>query len=89
MDRLRLDLAALNCLRCHSNEGQGGQSLAAHSGPESTALHALTPMLTGAGERVDGKVLRAWLSGGAGADALRPWVGARMPGFGQRQPRGG
>ncbi len=72
MDRLRLDLAALNCLRCHNNEGQGGHSLAAHSGPESTALHALPPMLTGAGERVDGKVLRAWLSGGAGADALRP-----------------
>ncbi len=86
MDRLRVDLAALNCLRCHSNEGQGGQSLSSLLGGGEAALHNMPPLLNGAGQRVNADHLRAWLTGGAGTGALRPWVGAKMPGFG---PLGG
>ncbi len=82
MDRLRLDLATLNCLRCHNNEGTGGTSLETLLGGAEAALHSMPPMLTRVGERVNSDHLHKWLTEGAGDGALRPWVGARMPGFG-------
>jgi hypothetical protein len=87
MERMRIDLAELNCLRCHANEESGGHALAALAGDDEAARFSLPPTLTAAGERVRAIRLRQWLTRGAGEDGLRPWVRARMPGFGPHGQR--
>ena len=86
-DRLRVDLATLNCLRCHDNEGHGGESLAGLLGDSDHSKYFRAPMLTRVGERVRQERLEEWIGQGARTKAIRPWVGARMPGFGGRATR--
>lgn len=81
------ELAALNCNRCHDNEGRGGRSLAALLGGGDAARYQSPPTLTRVGERLRPDRLAQWSAVGAGAGALRPWVGARMPGYGPRGAR--
>jgi cytochrome c553 len=87
LERLRIDMAVLNCARCHENEGQGGQSLAALLEGNPDAKFLVPPTLTRVGERLRTDQLRQWVSQGAGDLALRPWVAAHMPGFGARGAR--
>ncbi len=90
MERTRIDLAILNCARCHDNEEQGGESLTAmlEKDPslpgEEVTRYFTPPMLTHVGARLRPERLARWVTQGARGDALRPWLGARMPGFGTR-----
>ena len=80
----RIELAAMNFARCHQNEGAGGRSLADLLGGGDEAKYRSPPTLTGAGDHVRPGRLARWISAGARDEALRPWTGARMPGFGLR-----
>ena len=80
--RLQVELAHFNCQRCHDNEGLGGESLARQLGELPEIHYYLPPTLTRAGERLQESALRTWIEKGAGDRRLRPWVKARMPGFG-------
>ncbi len=81
---LRIELATLNCVRCHTNEGAGGSALTVALGGGDQARLDSPPTLTGAGDRVGQGRLAHWLSAGARQEALHPWVPARMPGYGLR-----
>ena len=84
MERTRIDLAVLNCVRCHDNEQHGGQALASLIGKGDANKYFTPPMLTRVGERVRPRRLAQWVTHGARENALRPWIAARMPGFAAR-----
>jgi hypothetical protein len=83
----RLDLRRFNCLACHSRDGEGGlrpghvdelrrQAKADHAEAVSP------PPLTGVGHKLRTPWLRQVLTG---AGRARPWLGLRMPQFGEAQ----
>ncbi len=72
MERTRIDLVELNCLRCHTNEGVGGKVLAALSGDDEAARFSQPPMLTAVGARLRMNRLSDWLTRGARDEAMRP-----------------
>ena len=86
-ERLRVDMAVMNCARCHENEGNGGKSLELLLGGPVAAHYVSPPTLTRVGERLRTERLRQWVSQGARDRAMRPWVGAKMAGFGARGTR--
>src|SRR2546427_4976715 len=77
----------LGCSACHRNEGRGGESLAALLGGREAARWKSPPDLTSAAARLDPRALQEYIHGGAREHPLRPWVAARMPGFGDRGAR--
>src|SRR5262249_39512730 len=80
----RLTLQRLNCLGCHSRDGQGGlttemtDSLRRFENAEN-AEAVSPPPLTGVGTKLQLDWMRKVLVQGGRA---RPWMGLRMPQFG-------
>lgn len=86
-ETVRIDLHLYQCTACHRNEGTGGDSLVAALGGPAAARFRTPPDLTGVGTRLRADRLIGYARRGAGAHPLRPWLGARMPGFGDRGAR--
>jgi len=86
-ERLRIDMAVMNCARCHDNEGNGGKSLDRFWAERRQRDYISPPTLTRVGERLRTERLQQWVSQGAREKAMRPWVGAKMAGFGVRGTR--
>ncbi len=87
MENLRIDLRLLNCTVCHRNEGSGGEALTQVLGGPAAAKWRTPPDLDGVAARLRPERLFDYLRHGAGRHPLRPWLGARMPGFGERGGR--
>jgi mono/diheme cytochrome c family protein len=85
-ETIRIDVQRLHCNACHSNEGAGGEGLIASLGGSAAAKFRTPPDLTSVAGRLRPERLFAYLRHGAG-QPLRPWLGARMPGFGDRGGR--
>jgi cbb3-type cytochrome oxidase cytochrome c subunit len=83
----RLDLKRYNCLACHSRDGEGGltpevvEQLRKFENAEN-AEAVSPPTLTGVGHKLRTPWLRQVLSS---AGRARPWMGLRMPQFGEPQ----
>ncbi len=86
-ERTRIDFELLNCRACHENEGQGGQPLVAILGGAEAARWITPHELTGVATRVRHDRLVEFVRDGARTAAMRPWIGARMPGFAARGAR--
>jgi cytochrome c553 len=85
-EAVRLEMHLFNCAACHRNEGQGGEALVEVLGGPSAAKWRTPPDLTGVAGRLREDSLVAYLRHGA-RRPLRPWLGAHMPGFGERGAR--
>jgi mono/diheme cytochrome c family protein len=83
----RVALTRFNCLACHSRDGQGGltpeltEELRRYEKAEN-AESVVPPPLTGVGHKLRTPWLRQVLTQAARA---RPWMGLRMPQFGDAQ----
>ena len=77
----------LNCSACHENEGTGGEPLVALLGGPEDAQFITPPSLSAVATRILADRLDQIVREGARERPMRPWVGARMPGFGQRGSR--
>jgi len=86
-ESLALEMKLLNCVACHDDEGYGGEPLTALLGGQQEAQFILPPSLTGVAERMLPERLDEYLRDGTRFRRLRPWIGARMPGFGVRGGR--
>jgi cytochrome c553 len=86
-ESVRIDLHLLNCTACHRNEGAGGEALTQALGGPAAAKWRTPPDLSGVASRLRPDRLAEYLRHGAGRRPLRPWLGARMPGFGERGGR--
>jgi len=86
-ERVRIDMAALNCTACHRNDGAGGEALTQLLGGPEAARWISPPDLSGVAARLRPERLLKFVTAGAGQQRLRPWVGAQMPGFGNRGTR--
>jgi cytochrome c551/c552 len=81
----RADIQRFNCLACHSRDGDGGLSAATleelrrYENAEN-AEAVSPPPLTGVGHKLRTSWLRQVL---VGAGRARPWMGLRMPQFGE------
>jgi cytochrome c2 len=81
----RNDIERFNCLACHSRDGDGGLSVATleqlrrYENAEN-AEAVSPPPLTGAGHKLRTPWIRQVL---LGAGRARPWMGLRMPQFGE------
>jgi mono/diheme cytochrome c family protein len=81
----RLNFARFNCLACHNRDGEGGLSqevveqLRRYENAEN-AEAVSPPTLTGIGHKLRTPWLRQMLTG---AGRARPWMGLRMPQFGE------
>lgn len=83
----RIELRLLNCTACHRNESAGGEPLTMLLGGSEAARWISPPDLTGVASRLRPERLNEYLREGTRHHRLRPWVGARMPGFGERGGR--
>jgi cytochrome c553 len=86
-ESVRIDLRLFNCTACHRNEGAGGEALTQALGGPAAAKWRTPPDLTGVAARLRPARFFEYLRHGAGRRPLRPWLGARMPGFGERGGR--
>jgi mono/diheme cytochrome c family protein/glucose/arabinose dehydrogenase len=86
-EALRIEMELLGCRACHRSEGDGGEALRALLGGSEAARWKSPPDLTGVADRIDARALKEYLHRGARDHPLRPWVAARMPGFGDRGAR--
>jgi mono/diheme cytochrome c family protein len=86
-ERMRMDFKLLNCAACHQNEGTGGKALLTLLGGGNEAKWLVPHDLTGVATRLRPERLLEYLEEGARQHRLRPWLGARMPGFGGRGQR--
>ncbi|HEV3024381.1 MAG TPA: c-type cytochrome [Pirellulales bacterium] len=84
---VRIEMRLLNCAACHQLEAGGGEALTALLGGEEAARWVLPPHLAGVAARLRPERLDEYLRQGARRHRLRPWTGARMPGFGGRGGR--
>lgn len=82
-----VDLKLLNCTACHENEGYGGEPLTALLGGEEAAQFIRPPSLSAVAVRLRPERLDEFLREGNRLRRMRPWVGGKMPGFGQRGGR--
>jgi hypothetical protein len=85
-ETVRIDFERLHCTACHVNEGAGGEALIASLGGSTAAKFRTPPDLTGVASRLRPERLFGYLRHGA-REPLRPWLGARMPAFGDRGGR--
>jgi cbb3-type cytochrome oxidase cytochrome c subunit len=81
----RAELQRFNCLACHPRDGEGGLSAALleqqRRSEKAEHLEAVSPPpLTGVGHKLRTPWLREVL---LGAGRARPWMGLRMPQFGE------
>lgn len=86
-ESIALDMKLLNCAVCHDSEGQGGQPLVALLGGKDKAQFVTPPSLTRVAARLRPERLDEYLREGTRLHRLRPWLAARMPGFGQHGGR--
>lgn len=86
-ESLRVEMATLNCVACHENEGSGGEPLVALLGGRDKAQFVLPHPLWGVATRLRPQRLAEFLCQGDRQHRMRPWLAARMPGFGGRGGR--
>jgi hypothetical protein len=80
-------VALLNCTACHENEGYGGEPLEALLGGEEEAQFLMPPMLTRPAIRLRPERFDEFIRDGNRFRRMRPWIEAKMPGFGGRGGR--